>query len=88
MANGLAAPPPAQPVATASYNLMQVPPANQMPADETIVAAISSILDSTDLGTVTMKQVRDELTRIFGIDMTARREFINQTVQSMIQRRN
>ncbi|KAJ2236467.1 hypothetical protein H4R99_000811 [Coemansia sp. RSA 1722] len=87
MANGLPAP-PAQPVATSSYNLMQVPAANQMPADETIVAAISSILDTADLSTVTMKQVRDELTRVFGIDMSARREFINQTVQNMIQRRS
>ncbi|KAJ1642602.1 hypothetical protein LPJ64_005567 [Coemansia asiatica] len=82
IANGLAAAAatPSQPVATSSFNLVQVPPANQMPSDETIVAAISSILDSTDLSAVSMKQVREELSRIFGIDMSVRREFINNTL--------
>ncbi|KAJ1886793.1 hypothetical protein LPJ66_009451 [Kickxella alabastrina] len=89
MANGLAPPPPPpQPVATSIYNLMQVPAVSQMPADESIAAAISSILDSSDLASVSMKQVRDELSRIFGIDMSVRREFINHTVQAMIQRRS
>ncbi|KAJ1719248.1 hypothetical protein LPJ53_005956 [Coemansia erecta] len=78
--------PAAHNVATSSYNLVQVPQSSQMPSDDAIVSAISSILASTDLASVSMKQVRDELSHVFGIDMSPRREFINQTIQSMLQR--
>ncbi|KAJ2720121.1 hypothetical protein GGI07_004798 [Coemansia sp. Benny D115] len=91
MAHGVFNNPPGpqpHPVATPSHNLIQAPASSQMPADETIVAAIASILDSSDLANITMKQIREELSRIFGMDMSARREFINQSVQSMIQQRS
>ncbi|KAJ2475580.1 hypothetical protein EV174_005222, partial [Coemansia sp. RSA 2320] len=81
----LAATPP-QPVATSSFNLVQVPGVH-MPSDDALCAAISSILDSVDLSTVTMKQVRDELSRMFGIDLSSRREYISNTVQALIQSR-
>ncbi|KAJ1869063.1 antigen identified by monoclonal antibody Ki-67 [Coemansia sp. RSA 990] len=72
-----------QPVATSSYNLIQAPDGH-MPSDQAISAAIASILESSDLSTITMKQVRDELDRIFNMDLSSRREFINYTVQSML----
>ncbi|KAJ2794350.1 hypothetical protein H4S07_006782 [Coemansia furcata] len=75
-----------QAVATSCFNLVQVP-GTHMPTDDALAAAISSILDVSDLSTITMKIVRDELSRMFGIDMSPRREFISQTVQAMIQRR-
>ncbi|KAJ2359062.1 hypothetical protein GGF43_000383 [Coemansia sp. RSA 2618] len=70
-------------VATSSYNLVQATDAH-MPSDQAITSAISSILDSADLSTVTMKQVRDELNHMFNMDLSSRREFINHTVQSML----
>ncbi|KAJ2312093.1 hypothetical protein IWW52_004946 [Coemansia sp. RSA 2704] len=72
-----------QPVATSSYNLVQAPDGN-MPSDQAIATAISSILETADLSTITMKQVRDELCRMFNMDLSSRREFINHTVQSML----
>ncbi|KAI8319291.1 hypothetical protein GQ54DRAFT_293074 [Martensiomyces pterosporus] len=78
--------PTPQPVATPSFNLLHVP-GGQMPSDEAIAAAVATILDSSDLATITMKQVREELSRVFGMDLSPRREFINNTVQSMIQHR-
>ncbi|KAJ2144776.1 hypothetical protein IW143_000910 [Coemansia sp. RSA 520] len=71
------------PVATPSYNLVQAPDAH-MPSDQAITAAISSILESADLSTVTMKQVRDELNRLFNMDLSSRREFIDNSVHSML----
>ncbi|KAJ2058073.1 hypothetical protein GGI17_005270 [Coemansia sp. S146] len=75
-----------QVVATPCFNLVQVP-GSHMPTDDALAAAISSILDASDLSTITMKIVRDELSRMFGMDMSPRREYISQTVQAMIQRR-
>ncbi|KAJ2018390.1 hypothetical protein IWW57_005237 [Coemansia sp. S610] len=76
-----------QAVATPCFNLVQVP-GSHMPTDDALAAAISSILDVSDLSTITMKIVRDELSRMFGVDMSSRREFISQTVQAMIQHRS
>ncbi|KAJ2681469.1 hypothetical protein H4R19_007335, partial [Coemansia spiralis] len=77
-------PPPLAPAATASYNLIQAADGH-MPSDQAIAAALARILESADLSTVTMKQVRDELSLVFGMDLSSRREFISHTVQSMIQ---
>ncbi|KAJ2394117.1 hypothetical protein GGI05_002180, partial [Coemansia sp. RSA 2603] len=73
-------------IATPSYNLVQVPQSSQIPFENTIVSAISSILATTDLASVSMKQVRNELSCMFGINMSLRREFINQAIQSMLQK--
>ncbi|KAJ2744323.1 hypothetical protein GGI20_003050 [Coemansia sp. BCRC 34301] len=81
----MAAPTP-QAVATPCFNLVQMPLATHMPSDDALAAAISSILGASDLSTISMKQVRDELSRMFAMDMSPRREFISQTVQAMIQR--
>ncbi|KAJ2780580.1 hypothetical protein H4R18_003375 [Coemansia javaensis] len=75
---------PAQPTAGPGFNLVQAPDA-QMPSDQSIAAAIGTILDSADLSTITMKQVRDELSQMFGVDLSPRREFIAQVVQAMLQ---
>ncbi|KAJ1950790.1 hypothetical protein FBU59_000515, partial [Linderina macrospora] len=81
--NGMPSP---QQIAMPTHNLLQMS-GSQMPSDEAIAATISSILDNSDLSTITMKQVRDELSRIFGVDLSSRREFIQSTIQSMIQSR-
>ncbi|KAJ1940157.1 hypothetical protein EC988_007116, partial [Linderina pennispora] len=78
--------PSPQQAATSNHNLLQMS-GSQMPSDEAIAATISNILDNSDLSTITMKQVRDELSRIFGVDLSSRREFIQSTIQSMIQSR-
>jgi len=55
-----------------------------MPADDEILAQVRKILDTADLMTVTKKQVRDELSRVFGIDMSPRKEWINMCIEGIL----
>jgi len=55
-----------------------------MPSDEEILATVRKILDNADLMNITKKQVRDELTRIFGVDMTPRKEWINMCIEGIL----
>ncbi|CEP18844.1 hypothetical protein [Parasitella parasitica] len=55
-----------------------------MPHDAAIMAEIENILDHNDLMQLTKKQVRDALTDIFGVDMTCKKEFINQCIDQSL----
>ena len=57
----------------------------EYPTNEQIVAQVKTILSTADLMTVTKKQVRDELSMFFGVDMTSRKEFINKVIEDVLQ---
>ncbi|KAJ3296371.1 hypothetical protein HDU79_006850 [Rhizoclosmatium sp. JEL0117] len=57
------------------------------PTDEQLLVEIRRILSTADLMTVTKKQVRDDLTALFRIDMTPRKAVINQFIEEILQGR-
>ncbi|KAJ3071110.1 hypothetical protein HDU98_005822 [Podochytrium sp. JEL0797] len=57
------------------------------PTDEQLLVEIRRILATADLMTVTKKQVRDELTALFRVDMTPRKAVINQFIEEVLQGR-
>ncbi|ORZ19792.1 chitin synthase-domain-containing protein [Absidia repens] len=69
------------PMSTASF----VPPG--FPSDNEIFEAIKHILSSADLMTITKKQVRTQLATQFGFDMTIKKDFINSSIESILQGR-
>ncbi|CAO3613585.1 unnamed protein product [Cunninghamella blakesleeana] len=54
-------------------------------SDDEIRFEVRRITAQADLMTVTKKQVREQVSRHFGIDMTPRREFINQCIEEALQ---
>ncbi|OUM61397.1 glycosyltransferase family 2 protein [Piromyces sp. E2] len=54
------------------------------PSDEEIVAQIQNIIYNSDLMKITKKQVREELSEYFGIDMSAKKDFINCTIEEIL----
>ncbi|RKP09587.1 chitin synthase-domain-containing protein [Thamnocephalis sphaerospora] len=57
------------------------------PSDEQLVAEIRQILLTSDLMTITKKQVREQLSQMHGIDLTPRKDFINSTIELILQNR-
>ncbi|KAJ3357857.1 hypothetical protein HDU83_002985 [Entophlyctis luteolus] len=57
------------------------------PTNDQLLFEIRKILSTADLMTVTKKQVRDELSRIFRMDMTSRKAMINQYIEEILQGR-
>ncbi|KAI9350347.1 chitin synthase-domain-containing protein [Obelidium mucronatum] len=55
------------------------------PTDEQLLVEIRRILASADLMTVTKKQVRDELTALFRVDMSSRKATINGFIEEILQ---
>ncbi|KAK9767698.1 hypothetical protein K7432_002301 [Basidiobolus ranarum] len=55
------------------------------PTDEEILGEIRHILSTADLMTVTKKQVREQLALVFGADMSPRRDFINNSIELVLQ---
>jgi len=55
------------------------------PSDEALIHEIRNILRGADLMTVTKKQVREQLSVLFGVDMTLRKEFINECINLILQ---
>ncbi|KAJ2723206.1 hypothetical protein GGI07_002775 [Coemansia sp. Benny D115] len=56
----------------------------QMPTDEQLVESIKRILGSHDLNTVTKKSVRSQLATEYGVDLTARKEFIGDAIELVL----
>ncbi|RUS32442.1 chitin synthase-domain-containing protein, partial [Jimgerdemannia flammicorona] len=56
-----------------------------LPTDEEILQEIRRILSTSDLMSITKKQVRDELSAFFGVDMSSRREFVNSCIEQVLQ---
>jgi DEK C terminal domain len=57
---------------------------NMYPNDDQILGEIRRILSTADLMTMTKKQVRDELSVFFGIDMTFK-DYINRCIEVILQ---
>ncbi|KAJ2002856.1 hypothetical protein H4R26_003391 [Coemansia thaxteri] len=55
-----------------------------MPTDEQLVESIRRILRSHDLNTVTKKSVRAQLAGEYGMDLSARKEFIGDAIQLIL----
>ncbi|KAG0168377.1 hypothetical protein DFQ28_004896 [Apophysomyces sp. BC1034] len=57
------------------------------PNDDEILAEIKNILATANLMSVTKKQVREQLSAFFGFDMTPKKEFINTSIEYVLQGR-
>ncbi|KAJ1641826.1 hypothetical protein LPJ64_006256 [Coemansia asiatica] len=55
-----------------------------MPTDDQLVNSIKRILGSQDLNTVTKKSVRAQLTKEYGVDLIARKEFIGDAIELIL----
>ncbi|PKK79481.1 hypothetical protein RhiirC2_825484 [Rhizophagus irregularis] len=55
------------------------------PTDEEVLAEIRQILQTANLMSITKKQVREQLTTVFNMDMTSRKEFINNSIELILQ---
>jgi len=65
------------------YNNNRAP--GSMPSDEEIVREIRQILSTADLMNITKKQVREQLTDFFGIDMSPKKNYINSIIESILE---
>ncbi|KAI8341312.1 chitin synthase-domain-containing protein [Chlamydoabsidia padenii] len=57
------------------------------PSEAAIVQEIERLLQEHDLMTLTKKQVRDSLSKTFGVDMTSQRDFINNMIEDILAER-
>lgn len=55
-----------------------------MPSDDAVLAEIRDILASSDLMSVTKKQIKLELEKRFGMDLTPKKAFISNAVESLL----
>ncbi|KAJ2373926.1 hypothetical protein IW150_003371 [Coemansia sp. RSA 2607] len=55
-----------------------------LPTDDQLVSSIKRILGSQDLNTVTKKSVRSQLATEYGVDLTARKEFIGDAIELIL----
>ncbi|CEG83067.1 Putative Chitin synthase [Rhizopus microsporus] len=56
-----------------------------LPEEDEIEKEIYTILTTSDLMTLTKKQVRDKLSEIFGIDLTIKKDFINSVIERLLE---
>ncbi|KAJ3089830.1 hypothetical protein HK102_005396 [Quaeritorhiza haematococci] len=59
--------------------------AASMPSDEEILAEIRHILSVVNLATVTKKQVRQELSKFFGVDLSPKRDYITACIERVLK---
>ncbi|KAI7871839.1 chitin synthase-domain-containing protein [Spinellus fusiger] len=56
-----------------------------LPEDEDMEREIHRILATANLMTLTKKQVRDQLSSLFGVDLTIKKGFINATIERILE---
>ncbi|RUP30296.1 chitin synthase, partial [Jimgerdemannia flammicorona] len=56
-----------------------------LPSDDEILTEIRNILVTANLMSITKKQVREQLSMFFGVDLTPKKEFINQSIEYILQ---
>ncbi|KAJ3040761.1 hypothetical protein HDV00_010518 [Rhizophlyctis rosea] len=56
-----------------------------LPSDEEILKEVRELLARADLMTVTKKSVREELGRRFGVDLSAKREWIHRCIDGVLK---
>ncbi|KAI8992205.1 chitin synthase [Pilobolus umbonatus] len=57
------------------------------PTDDEILSEIKNILQTANLMSITKKQVREQLSTFFGFDVTPKKEFINNSIEYILQGR-
>ncbi|KZT54073.1 glycosyltransferase family 2 protein [Calocera cornea HHB12733] len=55
-----------------------------LPSDTEIETAIRDILRDADLNTVTKRGIRQQLERVFGVDLGAKKSFVNGTIDRLL----
>lgn len=55
------------------------------PSDTELLNEIRHILSTSDLMTITKKKVRQQLTDFFGVDLSTKKEYINQCIDSILK---
>ncbi|KAL1994846.1 hypothetical protein VTN49DRAFT_1033 [Thermomyces lanuginosus] len=55
-----------------------------LPSDDSLLAEIRDILRTADLMTVTKKSIKQELERRFGVNLDAKRQYINSATEAVI----
>ncbi|KAJ1977574.1 hypothetical protein H4R35_002241 [Dimargaris xerosporica] len=68
-----------------AYTMPGTPPVFNGPSDDEILMEIHNILEHANLMTITKKQVREELSERFGVDMLLKKDFINGCIESILQ---
>ena len=58
-----------------------------LPADEQLLAEIRKMLESADLMSVTKRDVKLHLERVFGVPLDLRKEYINQCTEAVLSGR-
>ena len=58
-----------------------------LPSDDQLLVEIKNMLKSADLMTVTKKDVKLHLERVFGVPLDVRREYINQCTEAVLSGR-
>ncbi|KAF2472950.1 uncharacterized protein BDR25DRAFT_258493 [Lindgomyces ingoldianus] len=72
-------------LAPSGYGYENMEMANlNLPTDDALLAEIRDILSVADLMTVTKKSVKGELERRFGMDLTLKKQFIGNAVESIL----
>ncbi|KAK9761424.1 hypothetical protein K7432_013683 [Basidiobolus ranarum] len=56
-----------------------------IPNDQEILQEVRVILSTADLMSITKKQVRDELSHFFGVDLIVRKDYINNCIDMILQ---
>ncbi|KAI9474094.1 MAG: chitin synthase [Benjaminiella poitrasii] len=56
-----------------------------LPEDDSLEREIRKILATSNLMMLTKKQVRDQLSALFGVDLTIKRGFINTTIKRLLE---
>ena len=56
-----------------------------LPSDEDILQEIRHILSTTDLMKITKKGVRDRLSRLFGVNVTAKKDYIHYCIDAILK---
>ncbi|KAF9930515.1 hypothetical protein BGZ67_005759 [Mortierella alpina] len=58
---------------------------SDQPTDEQLANEIQNVLATADLMSITKKQVRERLMAFFGVDLTPRKEFINEVIERVLE---
>ncbi|KAF9351725.1 hypothetical protein BGX26_010331 [Mortierella sp. AD094] len=61
---------------------------SDQPTDDQLAKEIQNVLATADLMSITKKQVRERLIAFFGVDLTPRKEYINEVIERVLENSN
>jgi chitin synthase len=56
-----------------------------LPTDEELLMEIRHILSTSDLMTITKKKVRQQLGKFFGVDLSSKKDYIHECIDSILK---